>query len=142
MSRTLRLSPEEFKRLQELRQKQAAAAAPGSDDKIGRRNKYGAKRVGEFDSLKEKRRYDQLCILQTAGSVRHLRHHVTFPIRVGAVDIGAYEADFVYEQLQPDGAWTLVVEDAKGYRRGVAYDLFRWKARLMLAVHRIDVREV
>jgi Protein of unknown function (DUF1064) len=50
----------------------------------------------------------------------------------------SYIADFCYEQRQPDGYWTQVVEDVKGMRTAV-YEL---KRRLTFWRHRISVREV
>ena len=49
-----------------------------------------------------------------------------------------YVADFVYT----DKSGALVVEDAKGFKSGVAYDIFVIKRKLMRIIHGIAVKEV
>jgi len=106
-----------------------------------RRNKYGAKAEVvdglRFDSGGEARRYEELCLLQVAGHVRDLRIHVPYPIVVNETYVCRYEADFVYELLDDDGRWRGVVEDCKGFRT----DVYKLKAKLMLAVHGIEILE-
>ena len=129
-------------------------------------NKFGAKKVtapdGEvFDSKKEYQRYCMLKLMERAGKVKNLRRQVTFELipaqrepstevykagpQKGLPKPGAiiekpvkYVADFVYE----DEHGKLVVEDAKGLKKGAAYDLFVIKRKLMLERHGIRIREV
>jgi hypothetical protein len=65
-----------------------------------------------------------LRVMEQAGEIAGLEHHVNFDLKVGTALIGRYEADFVYTQ---DGKH--VIEDAKG----VLTALFRWKAKHMAA---------
>lgn len=112
-------------------------------------NKYYAKRVqvGKevFDSKKEARRWQELCILERAGKIHGLKRQVGYLLIQAQYDeagkklehAASYRADFVYWQ---DGE--LVVEDVKGYRKGPAYQLFTLKRKLMLSVYGIRVREI
>jgi len=96
--------------------------------RYGRASKYHARAVERdgkrFDSLLEARRWSLLRIMEQAGEISDLQHHVTFALRVGQETLGHYEADFTYTK---DCAQ--VIEDAKG----VETALFRWKAKHMAA---------
>lgn len=121
-------------------------------------NKYHAKKYasqdGEvFDSKREARRYEELCLLQRAGRIQNLRRQVKFilipaqrePDRVGVRGgrvKGAsierevsYIADFVYVD---SAIGKQVVEDAKGMKTKD----YVIKRKLMLWVHGIRIREV
>lgn len=83
------------------------------------RTKYGAKRVGAFDSKKEQRRGAELSWLEKAGQIENLRHHVKIPmqsldksitVRTPTGRVMHYEADFTYIK---NGQ--VVIEDVKGY---------------------------
>ncbi len=110
-------------------------------------NKYGARKVtmnGQaFDSVKEAKRYRELCLLEAAGTIDHLRCQVPYVLlpaqQAGSITERAvsYVADFMYEQ-----AGRTVVEDVKGCRQGSAYALFAVKRKLMLYVYGIHVVEV
>lgn len=82
-----------------------------------------------FDSPHECNRYKDLQLMQKAGLIRDLRHHVDFPLVLNGVEIRSlsgryhkrgrlikYEADFVYFDIERGQQ---VVEDAKGYRTDV-----------------------
>ena len=130
-------------------------------------NKFGAKKVtdpftGEkFDSKAEYHRWCELKLLERAGKISGLHRQVTFELipsqreksaevykagpQKGLPKPGAviekpvkYVADFVYE----DEHGKLVVEDAKGLKKGAAYELFVIKRKLMLYVHGIRIHEV
>lgn len=128
------------------------------------RNKFGAEKFtapnGEiFHSKKEYRRCCELRLLERAGRITNLKRQVEFELiptqrekrtevykagpkkglpKPGAVieKLCKYVADFTYYQ---EGEF--VVEDAKGYKKGAAYDLFVIKRKLMLWVHGIKVKE-
>ncbi len=104
------------------------------------RRKYGNKPTvvcGEvFDSGKEAAHYEQLLLLERAGKISQLRHHVRYLITVNGIDIGEYEADFTYV----DEAGTRHVEDVKTVATKTA--LYRWKRKLMAAVHGITIEEI
>ena len=130
-------------------------------------NKFGAKKVkdpftGElFDSKAEHKRWCELRLLERAGKISGLKRQVSFELiptqreesteiykagphkglpKPGAVieQSVKYVADFVY--CDADG--NMVVEDAKGCKKGAAYDLFVIKRKLMLYAHGIRVKEV
>ncbi len=110
-----------------------------------------------FDSAKEANRYKELKVLERAGLVHDLQLQVKFKLipaqrewtdettKSGKPKKGkviehecSYIADFVYKNRYG----LLVVEDVKGYKKGVAYDLFVVKRKLMLWIHGIRVKEI
>lgn len=104
-----------------------------------KRRKYGntptSKGGIKFASVAEAKRYSELLWLQKAGEISELEAHPRFSLDVNGVHIGNYTADASYRT--PDG---YVVEDCKSApTRTTAYKL---RARLMLAIHGIAVREV
>ena len=117
-----------------------------------KRNKYGAKRVGEHASKKEHNRAIQLKLWQRAGVISDLREQVSFelipaqygecgtdikgkPVRVLIERACRYIADFVYTD---NDTGQTVVEDTKGVRTKE----YIIKRKLMLAVHGIRIKEV
>ena len=100
-----------------------------------RQQKFGNVRVctdeGDFDSQREYRRWCELKMLERAGKITNLEHHVKFPFALNGVEIGHYEADFVYFENGQR-----VVEDSKGY----ATPEFKLKAKMMRAFFNIEVR--
>lgn len=106
------------------------------------RSKYGAKKTKvdgiTFDSKREAVRYQELCLLQKAGEIRNLKLQVPFCLNSsGGSHVGFYVADFTYEEKDAMGLWCKITEDVKG----VKTDLYRWKARHMLAQYGISIRE-
>ena len=99
-------------------------------------NKYKAIRTEHngrmFASKGEARRAAELELLQRAGQIKNLAYQVKFPLVIGKVKICDYVCDFQYYE---PGAF--VVEDFKGMRPPV----YRLKAKLMLAIHGIQIRE-
>lgn len=75
-----------------------------------------------------------LLALQAAGLIRDLETQPKFRLDVGSVHICSYLADFQYFDV-PRGA--IVVEDVKGMRT----EVYKLKAKLMLAIHGIEVEE-
>lgn len=120
-------------------------------------NKYGNRKVEAdgiiFDSVKEKRRWDELKLAEAAGAIGDLQRQVRFELipaqrepdtrgPKGGVIKGRlierkveYVADFVYIDLQTGEK---VVEDTKGMRTP-DYIL---KRKMMLYFHGIKVREI
>ena len=96
-----------------------------------------------FPSTHEAERYLILKDKLRRHEITDLRLQVPYeiiePQQFGKKKIRAahYYADFVYMQ-----GGRLVVEDAKGYKGGTAYDLFKLKKKLMLMRHGIWVNEV
>lgn len=107
-----------------------------------KRSKYNNCRFkdseGSWDSKKERARWDQLRLLESAGKIQELQKKVVFELippsikdhkRLRPVQ---YIADFVYLE---DGI--KVVEDSKGYRN----KLYLLKKRLMWEKYGIDIFE-
>lgn len=136
MSNVLRMTAEEF------RAREAKKAG----------NKFGAKKkivdgIG-FDSTKEAERYMALRLEEKAGVIRNIKLQVPLQVHVNGVHVFTYLADFVYERkgegtMNPDlVVWRTRYEDAKGYRKGAAYQLFRLKKVVIAAAMGIEVEEV
>lgn len=106
---------------------------------IAAMGKFGNKPIQidglRFASKAEGRRYNQLKLLQQAGQIQNLKCQVPFQLTVNSVPICKYIADFTYTEND-----NFVVEDVKGMRSGVAYNLFQIKANLMYATRGIKVQ--
>lgn len=112
-------------------------------------NKYHAQKVYldgiAFDSRKEAKRWAELKLLEKAGIISDLARQVRFELIPAQRNENNkvierktdYIADFVYTQ---DGQ--RVVEDVKGYKGSIAYQLFVIKRKLMLYNYGIKVKEV
>ena len=115
----------------------------------GRKNKYGAKRVGDHASQKEHDRATQLKLWQRAGVISNLREQVSFELIPAQYALDAkgkkiipalehscrYIADFVYTD---NDTGQVIVEDTKGVRTKE----YIIKRKLMLYVHGIRIKEV
>jgi hypothetical protein len=88
-----------------------------------------------FASRMEARRYRELRLLEQAGAIEKLTLQRRHTIRVNGVLICAYVSDFEYRDVVT-GRW--IVEDVKGK----ATPVYKLKAKLMRAVHGIEVQEV
>lgn len=102
-------------------------------------SKYHNRKSGGFDSLKEKKRYYELAILERAGKIQGLTRQVRFELIPAQYRNGkcveravSYIADFTYWQ---NG--NFVVEDTKGFKT----DVYRIKKKLMLERHNIIIKE-
>lgn len=89
-----------------------------------------------FDSRKEAARWGELVLLEAAGLIANLERQVRFPLIVNGVEVCVYIADFVYSE-----AGGRVVEDVKSAHTR-RLPVYRLKAKLMLAVCGITIREV
>ena len=106
-------------------------------------SKYHNRKSGGFDSLKEKKRYYELKLLERAGKIQGLECQVRFELIPAQYRDGKcverrcdYIADFCYWE---DGKF--VVEDVKGYKDGAAYSTYTIKRKLMLWRHHIKIKE-
>ena len=109
-----------------------------------------------FDSQKEARRWDELCMLQKAGKITDLQRQVKYELIPAQYETyeryskngdrlkdGArlierkvdYVADFVYTIVESGES---IVEDTKGVRTKD----YIIKRKLMLAIHGIRIKEV
>ena len=118
----------------------------------------------KFDSRLERRRWDQLRILQAGGAIYNLRRQVRFPLYTGRtkllhdgfqfigrpVQIAVYVADFTYTIAGVGGGARYVVEDVKGQRPGCtkngkrrgggpAWAQFRLKAKFFAANYGMEI---
>lgn len=106
-------------------------------------NKYNAQKVEAygmtFDSLSEYDRYEELRLLERAGEIKNLRHHIRIPLvqpikgrkLIDQDELGVfYEADFLYSQ-KIDGEEKMVIEDVKGDTSGEAYKMWVVKRKLL-----------
>jgi Protein of unknown function (DUF1064) len=103
----------------------------------------------DFNSKRERARFDELQLLERAGKIKELRRRVRFVLIKDWPDERgvAYVADFVYEEHNDDGLWcrpgvgwthwSRIVEDCTGCRTE-AYEL---KKKLMRHVHQVRIRE-
>lgn len=92
------------------------------------------------DSKAECKRWCELKMLQTVGSIRKLERQVLFPMLVNGIAVRKqWPADFVYEEWNhKTGEWVRVVEDLKSFDTNVAMIT----RKLMLALHGVNVRVV
>lgn len=95
------------------------------------------------DSLSESNRLEQLKILEKAGAIKNLQYQVPFKLidkqqgenrNERAV---TYKADFVYDELQPDGNFKHIVEDCKGHKTKD----YIIKRKMMLKFFDISIKE-
>ena len=90
-------------------------------------NTRGNTRVGVFDSTAEARRYDELLLLEQAGTISELAIHPTYELQAAFTAGGKrhaairYEGDFSYTE-----GGRVVVEDVKGHRT----EVFKLKEKL------------
>lgn len=109
----------------------------------GRTNKFGARKTVIdgicFDSQKEAMRWCELKIMANAGAIEQLQRQIKFEIIPKTAKFRAhyYIADFVYMENGKK-----VVEDVKGCRKGIAYQLFRLKQAIMYWRYEIEVKEI
>lgn len=107
-------------------------------------SKYHAKKTVvdgiTFDSKKEARRWQELKLLERAGSINDLKRQVRYEL-IPAFDVGdkhyrptSYVADFVYTDTK---SGTEVVEDVKGVRT----DVYRLKAKMFAHRYGVSIRE-
>lgn len=104
-----------------------------------RKSKFGAQKTTvdgiEFDSKAEARRWQQLRLLERSGHIKNLERQVRYDLEVNGERIGFYKADFRYWD---NAKSEQVVEDVKGVRTPV----FAIKAKLMKALHRVEIVEI
>ena len=116
-------------------------------------NKFGARKKMvdgiTFDSTHEAEVYIGLKLRQQAGEIRNLQCHVPIRVHVNEQHVFSYECDFVYEEgsyVVPGGKaaprWRSAWADAKGYKKGAAYQLFRLKKAVIKAALGIEIEEV
>jgi hypothetical protein len=129
--------------------RKTVAPSPAAPTKAGKYHNRPDERVAEggavlrFDSQKEARRYDELCLLLEAGEIRDLRLQAQFTlqeayttaqgVRVRAI---RYVADFTYT----DRSGKLTVEDVKS--TATRTKTYVMKKKLMQERFGIEIQEV
>lgn len=108
-----------------------------------KKNKYNAKRVDGFDSIKEQKRFGELKLLQLAGQISFLVPHVTYTlIKKQETPSGRLEKALKYTcDAQYIEGGKLVVEDTKSEatRKRRDYVMAR---KLMLEKFGLEIKEV
>jgi hypothetical protein len=107
-----------------------------------RRAKYGNRKVTTadgltFDSHREHGEWVKLEALARRGAIQNLERQVKFDLEVNGVKVCRYVADFVWHEVHDGQRWR-VVADSKGVRTPV----YALKAKLMKAIHGIDILEL
>lgn len=101
-------------------------------------SKYGAIRTEidgrTFASKAEAGRFAELKLMERGGNISGLECQPKYPLVVNGVKVATYVADFRY--FDEDGR--VIVEDVKGVRT----DVYKLKAKLVKALHGIDIVEV
>lgn len=87
-----------------------------------------------FDSIAEAARYRELKFLERAGEIQGLRLQPEYPLHVQGFLVCKYRGDFAYIENGKS-----VVEDVKS--PATCTPLYRLKAKLMLAIYGIRIRE-
>lgn len=105
-----------------------------------RRTKYNVRTVKHegltFGSPAEKRRWQDLQLMEKAGEIGELELHPRFSLDVNGHHIGNYTGDFGY--FTPKG---YVVEDVKSKATKKARD-YPLRKKLMRAIHGIEITEI
>lgn len=85
-----------------------------------------------FASRKEAGQWQKLLLREGSGQIRGLQRQVPYPMVINGIPVCEYIADWTYYEGD-----TLIVGDCKGRKT----DLYRLKAKLMLALYGITIRE-
>jgi hypothetical protein len=107
-------------------------------------SKYQNKRVTvdgiTFDSVKEASRWQELRMLERAGKITGLNRQLRIEVvpKTKLHRARYYLADFVYFDKEQGKT---IYEDVKGYRKGVAYQLFTLKRDVLYWRHGIEIKE-
>jgi len=108
-------------------------------------NKYHNKKVTvdglTFDSIKEANRWQELRLMERAGKITGLSRQLRIEIvpKTKLHRARHYVADFVYFDKEQGKT---IYEDVKGYKKGLAYQMFSLKRDILYWRHGIEVTEV
>ncbi len=102
-------------------------------------NKYNAKKCEEdgykFDSLRERKRYQELKVLQKVGIIKELTVHPVYVLEVNGQPICKMLPDFRYIE---EGK--IVIEDVKSI--ATITDVYKLKKKLLRACFGLEVKEI
>lgn len=110
-----------------------------TEKNITRRNKYH--NYGHGTSRAEKKRGEELALLQRAGVITGLRSQVKFtllPLQKKADGKAERSVTYIADYTYYDSTGNYVVEDVKGFRTPE----YVIKRKLMLYIHGITIKEV
>jgi hypothetical protein len=138
--KSLRLSEQQLEAIEKRGKGKKVSFGLGARNEK-KRNKYNAEKNTVdgivFDSRHEAEVYQGLKLRQHAGEINSLQCHFPLHIEVNGEHCFDYIADFRFYDRE-----RLVYQDAKGLRKGTAYQLFRLKAKVIKAALGIDIEEV
>lgn len=94
-----------------------------------------------FASKAEAKRYGELLLRVRIGEIKNLGAQINYPLKVNGILITTYRADFVYKDCKTGDT---VVEDVKAKSSGnkAITDVFKIKAKLMGAIHGVEIKIV
>lgn len=107
-------------------------------------NKYRNKEVTvdglRFQSVKEASRWQELKMLERAGEITGLNRQFRIEIvpKTRLHRARYYVADFVYFDKEQKKT---IYEDVKGYKKGLAYQMFTLKRDILYWRHGIEIKE-
>ena len=116
----------------------------GDSMKWLKENKYHNRKVTvngiTFDSQKEAARWQELRLMEQAGEIVGLNRQLRIEIvpKTKLHKARYYVADFVYFDK---GKNKTIYEDVKGYRKGLAYQMFSLKRDILYWRHGIEILE-
>ena len=93
-----------------------------------------------FDSVKEMVRWEELRLMERAGEITGLvrQQRIEVVPKTKLHKARYYLADFVYFDKKQGKT---IYEDVKGYKKGVAYQLFALKRDILYWRHGIEIKE-
>lgn len=101
-------------------------------------NKFTVYNGRKYHSQKEAERARELDMMLMQKLIKSWQPQVRIKVEINGQLITTYIADF--EITENNGS--VRYEDVKGYRKGLAYQMFKLKKKLVKAVHNIDVIEI
>lgn len=139
----MRMTEEQYEALMSRRPMTGALIPPPPPRVSPKRLKYGNVRVtdrdgNKHDSRREYRRWQELRLRELAGEISDLQRQRVFDLVVGDMLVCRYTADACYVDC---ATGQRVVEDVKSAATR-KLPAFRIKAKLMKAVHGIEIREI
>lgn len=93
-----------------------------------------------FDSKKEATRWNELRLLEQAGKITALNRQLKIEVcpKTKLHKARYYVCDFVYFDKEKNKT---IYEDTKGYKKGLAYQLFSLKRDILYWRHQIEITE-
>lgn len=91
----------------------------------------------QFDSLKEKDRYQELLYMEKAGLIRMIELQPRYDLVVNGCNLGFYRGDFRYEVV---ATGQTILEDVKSSATKTA--VYQLKKKLVKALYGVEIAEV